>query len=90
MLAFLHCFNGCEGERNWMETHRSVSQRAGDVVGSFFFSGAVTLSNAVDGSQKVTMYEDCPAGSVQVTYVDWRGKRTYHVYQVSPTGCSSI
>jgi hypothetical protein len=33
-----------------METRRLVSRRAGDVVGSSFFSGAVTLSNTVDDS----------------------------------------
>jgi hypothetical protein len=32
-----------------METRRSVSRRAGDVVGNSFFSGVVTLSNSVDG-----------------------------------------
>jgi hypothetical protein len=31
-----------------MGTHRSVSQRARDVVGNSFFLGAVTLSNSVD------------------------------------------
>jgi hypothetical protein len=36
-----------------MGIHRSISQHAGDVVGSSFFLGAVTLSNAIDGSQKV-------------------------------------
>jgi hypothetical protein len=28
--------------------------------------------------------------SVRVAYVDWRKKRTWHVYQVSPTGCTLI
>jgi hypothetical protein len=32
-----------------MGTHRSVYRRARDVVGNFFFSGVVTLSNSVDG-----------------------------------------
>jgi hypothetical protein len=36
LCGFLHCFYGCEWDRNWMETHRSVSRRAGDVVRSFF------------------------------------------------------
>jgi hypothetical protein len=32
-----------------MGTHRSINRHAEDVVGnSFFFSGAVTLSNSVD------------------------------------------
>jgi hypothetical protein len=35
-------------ERNWIQTHRSVSQRAVDCVGSLFFSGAVALLNSVD------------------------------------------
>jgi 3-dehydroquinate dehydratase len=33
-----------------MGTHKSVSRCAGVVVGSSFFFGAVTLSNAVDDS----------------------------------------
>jgi hypothetical protein len=33
-----------------MGIHRSVSQRSGDVVGSSFFSEAVTLSNSVGES----------------------------------------
>jgi hypothetical protein len=37
-------------ERNFMGTHRSVSWRAGDVVGNSFFSGVVTLSNSIDDS----------------------------------------
>jgi hypothetical protein len=32
-----------------MGTHRSVSQRAGDVVENFFFSGVVTFPNSVVG-----------------------------------------
>jgi hypothetical protein len=43
-----------------MGTNRSVSRCARDVVGSSFFSGAVTLSNTVDDSRKVAMYGDCP------------------------------
>jgi hypothetical protein len=35
-----------------METHRSVSRRTGDVVGNYFFSGAVTLSNSDDDFAK--------------------------------------
>jgi hypothetical protein len=50
-----------------METRRLGSLHAGDVVRSFFFSGVVTLSNAVDDSRKVTTYEDCP----QEAY-EWR------------------
>jgi hypothetical protein len=37
-----------ECERNWMGTRRSISRRAGDVVGNSFFSGEVTLSNSID------------------------------------------
>jgi hypothetical protein len=55
LCDFLHCFYGCEGERNWMGTHRSVSRCAEDVVGSSFFSGAVTLSNSVGDSRKVAI-----------------------------------
>jgi hypothetical protein len=32
-----------------MGTHRSVSQRAGDVVRNSFFLGVVTLSNSIIG-----------------------------------------
>jgi hypothetical protein len=31
-----------------------------------------------------------PVGSVLVAYMDWCEKRMYHVYQVSPTGCTLI
>jgi hypothetical protein len=30
------------------------------------------------------------AGSIRVAYVDWRRKRTCHVYKVSPIECTSI
>jgi hypothetical protein len=51
-------------------THRSVSRRAGDVVESPFFSGAVTLSNAFDDSVKGCHKRELPAGSVRVAYVN--------------------
>jgi hypothetical protein len=38
-----------------MGTRRSVSRCAGDVVGSSFFSGAMTLSNSVGDSRKVVI-----------------------------------
>jgi hypothetical protein len=28
--------------------------------------------------------------NVRVVYMNWHKKRTYHVYQVSPAGCTSI
>jgi hypothetical protein len=65
-----YCFNGYKGERNWMGTRRSVSRRAGDVVRSSFFSGAVALSNAVDNAVKGCHIRGFPAGSVRVVYVD--------------------
>jgi hypothetical protein len=40
-----------------METRRSVSRRAEDVVRSSFFSGLVTLSNFVGDSRKVSICE---------------------------------
>jgi hypothetical protein len=64
-------------------TYRSVSQHAGDVVESPFFSGVVTLSNAINDSTKSYHIWGLPAESVQVAYVDWREKCTCHVYQVS-------
>jgi hypothetical protein len=45
LCDFLHCFYGCERERNWMGTRRSVK--------SFFFLGSITLSNSVGDSRKV-------------------------------------
>jgi hypothetical protein len=35
-----------------MGTHRLASRRAGDIVESSFFSGAVTLSSSVDDFTK--------------------------------------
>jgi hypothetical protein len=60
MLGFLQYFNGCEAERNWVGIHRSVSQRAEDVVEIPFFSGVVTLPNTVYKLWKVAMYENYP------------------------------
>jgi hypothetical protein len=53
-----------------MRTHRSVSRRTGDVVGSSFFSGAVALSNAVDDSMNGCHVQGLPIGSVRVAYID--------------------
>jgi hypothetical protein len=39
-------------ERNWVQTHKSVSQCAVDYVGSPFFSEAVALSIVVDDFMK--------------------------------------
>jgi hypothetical protein len=50
---------------------------------SLFFSGVVTLSNAINDSTKSYHIWGLPAESVQVAYVDWREKCTCHVYQVS-------
>jgi hypothetical protein len=49
-----------------MGTHRSVSRRARDVVGSSFFLGTVTLSNSVGDSQKVTIHGLCEIRMVEV------------------------
>jgi hypothetical protein len=54
-----------------MGTHRSVSQHARDVVGSSFFSGAVTLFNVVNDSRKVTTYGDCPQEAYE--WCTWPG-----------------
>jgi hypothetical protein len=43
------------GKKNWMGTHRSISRRAGDVVGNSFFLEAVTLSNSDNDSRKVAI-----------------------------------
>jgi hypothetical protein len=38
-----------------MGTHKSVSRCVGDVVGVFFFLGAVILSNSIDDSRNVAI-----------------------------------
>jgi hypothetical protein len=53
-----------------MGTCRSVSRRAGNVVESYFFLGAVTLSNVVDGSVKGCHIGGLATVSVRVAYVD--------------------
>jgi hypothetical protein len=80
MLGLLHCFNGCEGERNWLGIHRSVIRRAGDVVGSSFFLGAVTLSNAVDHSRKVATYGDYPQEAYE--WHTWTGAGSVHLMSI--------
>jgi hypothetical protein len=57
-----------------METHRSVSRRAGDVVKSFFFSGAVTLSNSVGDSRKTAIRRLCEIRMVEGYMRTERGK----------------
>jgi hypothetical protein len=44
-----------------------------------FFSGAVALTIVVDDFSKGCHVQGLPAGSISRAYVDWRGKRTYHV-----------
>jgi hypothetical protein len=55
-----------------------------------FFLGALDPFNSVDNFTKGCHIWGLPAGSVRVVYVDWHEKRTCHVYQVSPAGCTSI
>jgi hypothetical protein len=72
-----------------MGTCRSVSQRAGNVVRSSFFSGVVTLSNSVMASERLLC-----ANHVRCIWS--RTKRglsmgsMWCVGQVSPAGCTSI
>jgi hypothetical protein len=73
-----------------METHRSTSRCAGDIVRSSFFLGAVDPFNSVDDSMKGCHVRGLSARIIQLAYVDWRGKHTCHAYQVSPTGCTLI
>jgi hypothetical protein len=47
-----------------------------------FFSGAVTLSIAVDDFAKGCHVRRPPVGSVRQAYMDWCGKCTCHVDQV--------
>jgi hypothetical protein len=81
---------GCEGERNWMGTRRSVSRRAGDVVRNSFFSRVVTLSNSVDDIAK-----GCYTWSAWDTYgwglyADWAWKVCGVLVGFSPAWCTSI
>jgi hypothetical protein len=72
-----------------MGTRRSVSRRAGDVVGNSFFSGVVTLSNCTVASERLLCAD-------RMRYV-WSGtirglrvESMWHVGQIFPTGCTSI
>jgi hypothetical protein len=58
-----------------MGTHKSVNRCVGDVVKNFFFSGAVTLSNSIDNSQKVAMHGLCEIHMVEGHTQTERGKR---------------
>jgi hypothetical protein len=75
LCDFLHSFYGCEGERNWMETRRSINRGARDVVRSFFFSRAVTLLNSIGDSWKVAIRGLCEIHTVEVHTRTERGKR---------------
>jgi hypothetical protein len=55
-----------------------------------FFLGAVDPFNSIDDFVKGCHLLGLPTGSVQVAYMDWRGKRTCHVYQISHVWCTSI
>jgi hypothetical protein len=55
-----------------------------------FFLGAVDPFNSIDDFVKGYHVRGLPAGSVCVAYVNWPGKSTCHVYQVSPAECTSI
>jgi hypothetical protein len=89
ICSFLHCFYGCEGERNWMGTHRSISQRASDVVVNSFFS-RVVMSNSVDDFMKFcytwTMWDIYGRWS----YTDWAWKACVVLVKIFPAGCTLI
>jgi hypothetical protein len=53
-----------------------------DYIGSPFFSGAVALLNSVDDCAKGCHVRGLPVGSVRMAYMNWRGKRMYHVGRV--------
>jgi hypothetical protein len=71
-------------------TRGSVSRHARDVVGNPFFLRVVTLSNTIDDFVKGCHIRRLHAESVRAMYVNWCGKHTCHVYQVSRAGCTSI
>jgi hypothetical protein len=55
-----------------------------------FLLGAVDPFNTIDDFMKGYHVWGLPAGTVWVTYVDWRGKRACCVHPVSPIGCTLI
>jgi hypothetical protein len=55
-----------------------------------FFSGAVDPFNSVDNFMIGYHIRGLPTGSVRVAYIDWRGKHTCYVYQVSSAWCTLI
>jgi hypothetical protein len=55
-----------------------------------FFLGAMYPFNSVNNFMKGCHVWGLPTRSVRVTYVDWYAKHTCHLYQVFPTGCTSI
>jgi hypothetical protein len=55
-----------------------------------FFSGIVDLFNSVNDFVKGCHVRRLLVGRVRVAYMDWHEKRTCHVYQVSPAGCTLI
>jgi hypothetical protein len=50
----------------------------------FFFSGAVIFVQICQRLAKGCHVRRPPVGSVHRAYVDWHGKRTYHVGRVFP------
>jgi hypothetical protein len=50
------------------------------------FLGAVDSFSFVDEFTKGCHVQRLLEESIRVAYVDWRKKRTCHVYQVSPVG----
>jgi hypothetical protein len=70
-----------------MGTHRSVSQRAGDVVGNSFFSGSIQICQRL---REMLLYVD------HVRYVWSRAihepsmESMWRVGRVFPAGCISI
>jgi hypothetical protein len=71
------------GEKLGMDTWIGQPARWG-LCREPFFSGAAALSIIVEDFVKGCHVRGPPAGSIRRAYVDWRGKRTCCVGQVSP------
>jgi hypothetical protein len=71
------------GEKLGMDPRIGQPARWG-LCQELFFSGATTLSIAVEDFAKGYHVRGPPAGSVRRAYVDWRGKCACRVGRVSP------
>jgi hypothetical protein len=83
IFGFHYCFNGCVGRETRWRTCGSLSWARG-LCREPFFSVAVGFVQCCWWLVKGCHVRGLPTGSVCGAYVDWRGKRKCHVYQVFP------